>query len=370
MTTHKSHIPERAKKTNSLISKIQSTLTNYGYSEIFLPLYEFYDVLKYATWDFRDENIIRFIDRNSGKSMVLRPDFTPQVCRMVATYMKNYPMPLRLQYKGRVFRNVNLNRGLKSEKYQVGFENFGSSEFYGDLELLSIASATMKELGVSDYKIIVSDQHFIHLLKPIIPNSEKYIKFLTEKNLDKIKHFTKEADFSNDLSQLLNYLPFAFGGNDILDELYNKCLFNHQLTERINYLREIYTLSTKIDSLKNSIIYDIGETKGTGYYTGINIDIINYPTGSVLGSGGRYDSLMNNFGESMTACGLAYNIEEILPLYEYNSSEESYDYLVVGSKNFLKAENLRNKGFKVFWTEDDKNIVLLKNKYRFKNIIM
>jgi ATP phosphoribosyltransferase regulatory subunit len=370
MTTHKSHVPERAKKTNSLINKIQTTLANYGYSEIFLPLYEYYEILKYTTWDFRDENIIRFIDRNSGKSMVLRPDFTPQVCRMVSTYMRNYPTPLRLQYKGRVFRNVNLDKGLKSEKYQVGFENFGSSELYGDLELLSIASATMKELGVSDYKIVIGDQHFIQLLTTIASESEEYIKLLTEKNLDKIKHFTKEANFSKELSLLLNYLPLAFGGCDILDELYSKCMFDKNLSERVSYLKKIYSLAQEVESLRNSIIFDIGETKGAGYYTGMNIDIINYTTGSVLGSGGRYDSLMNNFGQNMTACGLAYNIEEILPLYRYDSNAELYDYLIVGRDNFFKAEKLRNEGNKVFWTENDNNIVQLKNRYRFKNIIM
>jgi len=370
MNTSKDYIPERAKKTNKLIADIHSTLNSYGYSEIFLPLYEYYEILKHTTWDFRDENIIRFIDRNSGKSMVLRPDFTPQVCRVVSTYMKGYPLPLRLQYKGRVFRNVNMDRGLKSEKYQVGFENFGSSELYGDLELLNIVDSTMNNLKIDDYQIVIGDQGFLKLLLEKFNDSDYYLKLLTEKNMDEIKKFLSNKDIPDNISRLLKYLPYAFGKPEILDKIYELSTFNSLLSERTKYLKELFSRLPELGVDTSKLIIDMGETRGLGYYTGINLDIINDKTGSVLGGGGRYDSLMSKFGQNMTACGLAYNIEEIMPLYKHDYESEPYDYLIVGKHNFIKAEQLRKEGYKVFWVEEESSIKEIKERYKFKNITM
>jgi len=100
----------RAYKIGEAINKINKIFESYGFQKIYLPMYEYYDVLKDTVRDFSDENIIRFIDRTTGKSMVLRPDFTPQVCRNVTNYIDSTPMPIRLYYNGRVFRNVGSTR--------------------------------------------------------------------------------------------------------------------------------------------------------------------------------------------------------------------------------------------------------------------
>lgn len=369
MKKHISQGPERARKTNSLINGIQETLGKYGYSEIFLPLYEYYEMLKNTTWDFKDENIIRFIDRNSGKSLVLRPDFTPQVCRIVSTYMKDYPLPLRLQYKGRVFRNVNLDKGLKSEKYQIGFENFGSSELYGDIEMLNIADATMNKLGINEYKIVISDQGFLRILKSKLPESENYFSLLAQKNFDKISDIITNLDIDSRLKKLLDFLPHAFGGTDVLFKIKEYSGFDSKLSKRLEYLKTVLGMLEKTSIRKSDIIFDLGETRGLEYYTGINVNIINSNSGTILGSGGRYDSLMEKFGYHMTACGLAYNVEEVMPLYNYDNEGEAYDYLAAGEDYFFKAEELRKEGYRVFWTENPEDISELKKNYRFKNII-
>ena len=147
-------LPERAKKISSITSILEDIIASYGYSEIYLPLYEYYDVLSKTAWDFNDENIIRFIDRNTGKSMVLRPDFTPQVCRNVANYLDSFPTPIRLRYKGRIFKNVNINKGLRSERHQIGLELFGEDELFGDIELILIGLKGLFALGFNDFKIV------------------------------------------------------------------------------------------------------------------------------------------------------------------------------------------------------------------------
>ena len=152
--------PGRSVKMNRIEKTIKDVVKSYGYMDIFLPIYEYYDMLKDTMHNFRDENIIRFIDRNTGKSLVLRPDFTPQVARYFANYMSDFPLPIRLSYNGRVFRNVDLDKGVKSEKLQVGAELFGNSRLEADTEMLLMAKRVFAKLDIDGCKYVYGHSSF------------------------------------------------------------------------------------------------------------------------------------------------------------------------------------------------------------------
>ena len=210
--------PERAARRNAAEATVMDVLEQYGYNEVALPLYEYYEVLKNITHNFKDENIISFTDRTSGKTLVLRPDFTPQVCRMVAGYKGQYPLPLRVYYRGTVFRNVDIDQGTRAEKYQIGCELYGTREIYGDLELILCVSRIMEKSGVDEYRIIFGDAGYIsRLLELLGEGAAEYRQILAEKALYKLKDFAK--DYNNDLQPLLNALPMAFGGLKEIHEL-------------------------------------------------------------------------------------------------------------------------------------------------------
>ena len=358
----------RAAKQSELIVKINEILKSYGYSEIFLPLYEDYDVLKETVYDFRDDNIVRFIDRNTGKSLVLRPDFTPQVCRTVANYMSESPLPLRLSYKGRVFRNVNTNKGIKSEKYQMGGELFGASELYGDFETLLIASAVMKKLKFTNHKIIIGDANLLKKVLNIVNNNEDYELCLTGKQFSMLNNCLSGLPVDENEFNLLKYFPYACGSLDILNKLKGLCSFNSELVERVDYIINLFKKLIDMGIPENVLVFDAGETRGLNYYTGINFNIIYSDRGISVGGGGRYDTLMNHFGMSLTSCGVAFDIEELLSFYDLNESNTDFDYLFIGKKMFFEAEDLRKKGYSVFWVEKEENLEELKTLYKFKNI--
>ena len=357
----------RAAKQTEIIRKIQKILKSYGYSEIFLPLYEYYDVLKNTVWNFKDENIIRFIDRNTGKSLVLRPDFTPQVCRTVANYMSDSPKPLRLSYKGRIFRNVNTNKGIKSEKYQAGGELFGAKEIYGDYEILFMAYKIMCAMGFDNHKIIIGDAN---LLKSVlkIANENDYEQCLTGKQFSLLNSVLEKLSVNDSEFELLKFFPYACGGLEVLNALKTKSIFSTRLSERINYIEGLFKKLIKAGIPEDILVFDAGETRGLNYYTGINFNMVYSDRGISVGGGGRYDTLMSRFGISMTACGIAFDIEEFLSYYELNDSESDFDYLMIGENLINEAESLRNKGFSVFWAEDESELEKLKSLYNFKNI--
>ncbi|MGA1846058.1 ATP phosphoribosyltransferase regulatory subunit [Deferribacter abyssi] len=359
---------KRAKKLNKIIETLSKIFEENGYTEIFLPLYEFYDVLKDVAWDFKDENIIRFIDRFSGKSMVLRPDFTPQVCRFVSLYMKEYPLPIRVSYKGRVFRNVDLNKGLKSEKYQIGCELFGVKEFLGDTEILFMAYNSIKNLGIDEFKIIIGDSFLVNEILKHFKNNENILKCLKQKSINGLKELKNKNVIDEDNYDFLISLIKSFGDREVVKNLVQNKDIPAPFIKRLEYVNELLENLVQAGIPEDCIVFDASEMRGFDYYTGINFDIIS-SLGDILCGGGRYDNLMNKYGFPLQACGFAINVEELLSYLKFEDDDLSYDYLVVGEKRFFEALKLKQKGYKVIWVLEENEANKMPQYYRFRKII-
>lgn len=359
--------PGRSVKMNRIETSIKDAVKSYGYMEIFLPIYEYYDVLKDTMNDFRDENIIRFIDRNTGKSMVLRPDFTPQVARYFANYMSDFPLPVRLSYDGRVFRNVDLDKGVKSEKLQVGAELFGNSPIEADTEMILMAKRIFRMLGVDGCKYVFGHSGFTRrALELAGGKSAEYHKYLKAKNVTAIKSLFP-GDSRTDA--FLRYLPMAFGSVDTVEKLIDVCSFDAELSENIEYIRTLLKKLVSFGLDKDSIVFDGSESVGLDYYTGITFSVLHAKVGESLASGGRYDSLTKNFGREACACGMVFYIDEIYSVDESDFVMNEIDYLVTGEGGFAKCEELRDKGFSVFFAADDAEKEELTKKYNFLNTL-
>ncbi|BAI81570.1 ATP phosphoribosyltransferase regulatory subunit [Deferribacter desulfuricans SSM1] len=358
----------RAKKLNKVVSILTEYFENNGYSEVQLPIYEFYDLLEGVTWDFKDENIIRFIDRYTGKSLVLRPDFTPQACRFVSLYMKDYPLPIRISYKGRIFRNVDLNKGLKSEKYQVGCELFGVKEFLGDIEIIYLAYNSLKQLGLKDYKIVIGDSYLVKEIVKSFGNDQSIIKCLKEKNLDKLKKLYADKVLHEDEYNMLFSMIKGFGEKAVLDELILDATFSNGIRQRLIYLRDLIERLFDIGIPEKDIVFDATEMRGFNYYTGVNFDIIK-SDGTVIGGGGRYDNLMDKFNWPLQSCGFALNIEEIIQDIEVLDDKQHYDYLLIGEANFFQSLKLKSEGYKVLWVKDESEVSKIEHYFCFEKII-
>jgi ATP phosphoribosyltransferase regulatory subunit len=359
--------PGRSVKMNRIEKTIKEVVKSYGYMDIFLPIYEYYDMLKDTMHNFRDENIIRFIDRNTGKSLVLRPDFTPQVARYFANYMSDFPLPVRLSYNGRVFRNVDLDKGVKSEKLQVGAELFANDRLDADTEMLLMAKRVFAKLNIEGCKYVFGHSSFTRrALELAGVHKEEYHKHLGAKNITAIAELFKG---DNDPEKFLRHLPKAFGGIDTVRELAEKCRFDKELAESVDYIETLFKRLIALGLDAKSLVFDASESAGLDYYTGITLSVLHAKIGESLAVGGRYDNLTENFGRKSCACGMVFYVEEIYSVDMSDISLKEIDWLVVGRDNLGKCEELRDKGFSVFYAEDEKAKSELETSYNFLNTL-
>src|SRR5690606_4147675 len=57
---------------------------------------------------------------------------------------------------------------------------------------------------------------------------------------------------------------------------------------------------------------DLTEINNLGYYTGISFEVLVPGQGFAVGSGGRYDNLVESFGRPMPAVGVALGVDRLL----------------------------------------------------------
>lgn len=360
---------ETSARIDAVLACAEAALASFGYIKLTLPIYEYYDLLNDTVFNFSDESIIRFMDRHTGKTLVLRPDFTPQVCR-IAAGLENVPFPLRVCYKGPVFRSVEKDRGVKSEEYQIGWELFGGGSLHGDLEMVCIADSVFKSINLAGYIFAFGDSLFLNRIKELAsPFGEELLLAASQRRKGELEKISANTGISAELRELILRLPLSFGSADILKELRDLAAFDEVLTERLDYLDTLFNRLVSCGIAKESLIFDVAETKGMDYYTGVHFEVIHSDYGNILGGGGRYDNLMQKFGKDVSACGVALNIDALLQFPVCENGRDEFDYLVIGEANFDKSLELRNSGHKVVFLPDGSVKEKFLSYYCFKNVI-
>src|SRR3989337_756602 len=91
----KLYLPEEASKKRYVEERLLGVFRQWGFREVVTPAYEYLDVLAVGTDEALQEQMFKFVDRETGRTLALRADITPQIARIVATRLRGEPMPLR-----------------------------------------------------------------------------------------------------------------------------------------------------------------------------------------------------------------------------------------------------------------------------------
>ena len=76
----------------------------------------------------------------SKNSLVLRPEATASVMRMIIEQSLVHELPTRLYYNGPMFRYERPQKGRYRQFHQIGVENIGSDFYLNDVEVVKMGS--------------------------------------------------------------------------------------------------------------------------------------------------------------------------------------------------------------------------------------
>ena len=124
----------------------------YGFGEIMTPIFEFTDVFARTlgeTSDVVTKEMYTFTDR-SGDSLTLRPEATAGIARAFINEGQSLPKPIKLFYRGPMFRHERPQKGRLRQFHQIDAEILGSDKPLADIEVIGMAWRLLGELGFRD----------------------------------------------------------------------------------------------------------------------------------------------------------------------------------------------------------------------------
>ena len=350
-------LPEKAAKIGSIQERILKVFELWGFRRIITPLLEFQDVMALAIGNDLKERMFRFDDRQTGKLLVIPPDITPQIARIVATRMTGYPLPHRLYYRGRVLRHAESQSGRSREIFQAGVELIGLDSPEADAEMTAIAVEVLKSLGFSDFKIAIGQVEFFRGIMDsadFSPASRVLLRnAIGKKDVSALRELLENEPVADSVKEELLALPRLFGGHEVLAEA-DRRVTNDRSRKALDNIAQVLDV-LDIYGVSDFLTIDLGEIRGLDYYTGVTLEGFVGGIGEPVCSGGRYDNLTAHYGFPSPATGFAFNIMALLAAAEKRPGVEpgkTGDFLVFNAKEDRRealevARRLRKKGFTV-----------------------
>lgn len=320
--------------------------SKYGYEEIRTPIFEVTELFARGVGDTTDiVNKEMYTFEKSDRSLTLRPENTAGVVRsFIENGMARLSAPVKLWYKGPMFRYERPQAGRQRQFHQVGVEMFGVKEPAADAEVILLAVNYLKSLGLNDLEVEINSlgcpecreaykNKIKAVLKPEFENLCDDCKNRYEKNplrLLDCKVESCKAIFEKPEIKAVIQSDFIC---EACAEHYSKLK---------SYLDEL-----GIKYVENKLL-----VRGLDYYNRTVFEIKSNNLGSqnAVCGGGRYDSLVRNLGgEDTPAVGWAMGMERLISLIPPLKSKKLDGYIVsnFSGEAFKLAEELRTSGFEV-----------------------
>lgn len=280
------------------------------YNEVRTPTLEFADVFLTGAGSIPMENMFKLTD-NKGRLLVVRPDSTLPIARMTASKLRDARMPVRVYYNQPSYRTA-AGRGKSSRTMQAGIELIGTGGKAADLEVLSLAVAALDSC-LDDFRIEIGHSGIFRTLAAKLDVSdakrEELREYIESKNYAALSAELEKLPKS-DAAAAIGMLPRLFGSADVLDKA-KDIITDDEIAAQLSYIGEVYTALSKLVPGERLMI-DLGLVNQNDYYTGLVFTAYTHGSGDMVLTGGRYDSLLGQFGFDQPACGFAINMDALV----------------------------------------------------------
>ena len=300
-------------KRNQVESKIDDCMKRYGFHAIQTPTFEYFDIFSSERGTVSAKEMYKFFDRD-GNTLVLRPDMTPAIARCVAKYYKEENGVIRLCYNGNTFINENDYQGKLKEITQIGAELINEPSVEADAEMIALTVECMLTSGLTEFQVEVGQADFFRALVEEAgldeEETEQLRAAIIEKNTFGLEGILAGREMKDTTRKALVKLPELFGTIQMLETV-KGITDNDRALKTVERLEHLYDCM-KAYGYEKYITFDLGALSKYNYYTGITFRAYTYGTGNPIVTGGRYDSLVGQFGKQAAAIGFALCLDELM----------------------------------------------------------
>ena len=278
----------------------------YGYERIDSPVFEDTTLFSRSVGegtDIVDKEMYTFDDKG-GNNLTLRPEGTAPVCRAYVEHgMRNLPQPVKLYYLTSIFRYDRPQAGRYRQHHQFGCEAIGDDDPALDAEVIDMAWQFFRSLSL-DHLSLNLNSIGCKICRPtyLTALNDYYVNYTERLCSDCKTRLTTNPLRLLDCKQP-SCQPIADSAPQSISYLCPECAEHFtQLQKYLDMLNLPFTINRRL-------------VRGLDYYTRTVFEIQpeEEKGQSSLGSGGRYDNLVEELGGRPTpAVGFGIGIERVI----------------------------------------------------------
>lgn len=337
-------LPEESEKWHFVEETARLLFADYQYREIRTPLFENFEIFSRSAGDTSDvvtKEMYDFHDKGD-RHVALRPEGTAGVVRAYVEnklYGPEHTKPYKAFYIGPMFRYERPQSGRQRQFHQIGVEAFGSDSPALDVEVIAMALAYFKQLGIDGLRVAVNSlgdtqsradyrQALIDYLKPHYDELSADSQERLEKNPLRVLDSKEPEDqqFVADAPSILDYLTDEARGH----------------FEQVKQLLDVLGIDYVVDP---TMVRGLDYYNHTIFEVMVQSKVLGHGYTTVCG-GGRYSGLVKELGGPDDAgVGFAIGLERLMLLLADKGIEvpdgHQLDVYVVGIGDETNVETLK-----------------------------
>ncbi|MGB0120204.1 MAG: histidine--tRNA ligase [Solirubrobacterales bacterium] len=299
-------LPAQAAQRERLFRSANEIFGRSGYRGITTPNFE--DTALFERGVGKSTDVVRkemftFEDKG-GRSLTLRPEGTAPICRAYVEHgMHKLPQPVKLAYQGPFFRHERPQAGRYRQFNQIGAEAIGSASPLADVEVITLLSDLIEEMGVPGAELHLGSLGSLEARAAYLDELKSHLR-------------SRSEELSEDVRERIEINPLrAFdsdhsGTKGVMADA--PLLLDHLDTADAEHFEEVKQL---LGAASVEFTVDPALVRGLDYYTRTVFSFVCDQLGaqSEIGGGGRYDGLIAQLGGPDTpGVGWAAGVERIL----------------------------------------------------------
>lgn len=320
--------PRAAAARRRIAETLLGVFESWGYSRVITPAFEYEEVLGLGLGPEGRAAALRFVEPSSGRVVALRPDFTPQIARFIATRFREETGPVRLCYEGPVMR---LERGARSQRelIQAGIELAGVGGPHGDADVIALGAAALASVGLAAPAFdLTIDLGHLGLMREILaalrlsPDEGLAVRAaIAKRDPAGLAAALAVSRAGSPVKRFVLALPGFAGAPSILGVA-------HRQAPNAAIKRAITDLQAIVDAVAQRrmparLHVDLAEVRGFDYYTGVRFQGFVAGAAEPVLQGGRYDDLLARYGRPSPAVGFAIDVEAAAGALEVSAKQQA-----------------------------------------------
>jgi ATP phosphoribosyltransferase regulatory subunit len=344
-------LPPESTRLLDVQARILERFRLHGFREVITPTLEYSEVVEEPK--LRDASFKLFDPDN--QMLLLRPEMTTPIARLVAQRLRNAPTPHKLSYALPVYRRTGVGRGQSAEFHQAGVEVVGSTSPGEDAGTIALLVETLESLGLRaprDFVLVLGQTAFYEgYLRRVAPEvASELLEALAAKDLVRVDELSANVpDAAVGVREIARLVGSATD-TSVLEKAARYA--EGEAAAALENLREILAHLDACGHL-GSVMLDLGLIGRHNYYTGAIYEVYAAGLGFTVANGGRYDNLLRRFGEPLPATGFAISLERLISVLPKEGASPLL-VLVGGTVEATRlAAGLRSSGVPVLHLAED-----------------